>query len=311
MGRVSGDPQPFQQPIRIQFDDAGAVTSVPFEGTSSFGVESIAIDDLVTPYSVQETFGKTRIELNYPYDFINSSPATEWLGIWEFFANESDKDLLTSFLPNSIGVTNSQTGQFTSMGELANGGIGPISGNDAALIKQAVNLFEQNLVVGPGWFHQPVDAQGNALYSYVVTSPPGTVPATISQQNFPPAQNPVGCYTLYNLMIRGQTSFAMFAPVLRQTQTVTAQYAIAASQLNVGKLISSSSLPTIENLPDDLLFNLPEDTVTDQYIQIPGDLLFGWFKKFPTVRQVARLKWQILQEWQYGLWPVVVYGQPL
>jgi hypothetical protein len=314
MGRVSGDPQPFPQPIGISYDDAGAVTSIPYEGTSSFDVASIAVGDLIIPYTIQETFGKTRIELKYPYDFINSSPQTEFVGIWEFFANKGDRDLLTSYLPNSVGVTDAQTGIFTAMGSLPNGGIGPLTANDAQLVRTAQQQFEQGFQVGPGWFFSPVDAQGNTLQQWIVTSATGVTPVTTQQQPVPAATNPVGCYTMLLLVLRGQTSFPVFAPSLRQTQTVTAQYAIRASLLNVGKLISSSSLPTIENIPNDLLFSLPSDPAPsqiEQFIQIPGDLVYGWFKDYPTIRQVARLKWQIVQEWQYGLWPIAVFGNPL
>jgi hypothetical protein len=98
---------------------------------------------------------------------------------------------------------------------------------------------------------------------------------------------------------------------LRHTQTVNAQYAIKASLTNVGKVLSTATLQNDESIPNGLLFNLPAFSLPPQYVETSGDLKYGWYKDFPTVRQIAGMKWNIEQEWQYGLYSVKLYGTPL
>jgi hypothetical protein len=110
---------------------------------------------------------------------------------------------------------------------------------------------------------------------------------------------------VYNLMKDGVRSFPVDVPTLRHTQIVSNRWAIKVSLTNVRKIISTASLISLEAIPSAILFNLPNDTssVTDKK--------YGWRKKFPNVQQVANLKFQLVQEWQYGLWPTVLFGQPI
>jgi len=292
MSQQSGNPNPFQQPSVFHQDDSGVTSTLSYEGLDKVAINNLALG-LTFPYDVIQSFGKSRIEIHYPFDFINSTPQTEVLGLWEFFDQKVEKDFLTADMPFG-----SQGGIITSFGypvEL----VGPIDAGDAYLIRIAQQLSAQGIVINEAWFFAPTDALGNPL-------------AYPNGDEVPNAVNTHGCLTILQLLLRGQTSFPVFAPVLRFTQTVTSEYAIQASLLNARRIISTGTLPTLESIPNGLLFSLPNDSNPPvQNILGPGDLVYGWFKVFPTVRQIARLKWNIVQEWQYGLWPVAIYGELL
>jgi len=120
-----------------------------------------------------------------------------------------------------------------------------------------------------------------------------------------PALTDEDAIDIYQLMLKGQRSIRVNAPVLRHTLTVSNSYTIKAALTNVGKVISSATLASQESLPVDVLFNLPNDISTDSLLQ------YGWFKMHPTIRMSARQRAQIEQQWEYGLWPIVVYGAAL
>jgi hypothetical protein len=115
---------------------------------------------------------------------------------------------------------------------------------------------------------------------------------------------------IYNLMQQGVTSFPVEQPKLRRTFVTSNQYAIQYALTNVRRIISTVSLVTTENIPNSLLFSLPNESWIDPNPDAPS-LAFGWLKSFPTVQQVALLKWSIVQEWEYGLWATLLYGNPL
>ncbi|HEV2210859.1 MAG TPA: hypothetical protein VG167_18960 [Verrucomicrobiae bacterium] len=111
--------------------------------------------------------------------------------------------------------------------------------------------------------------------------------------------------SIYQLMQQGVRNFPVEAPSLRHTIITSNQYAVPASLLNVRKVISSSSLSYLELLPSALLFSIPFETSPN-----PA-LTYGWYKTFPTVQQLALLKWSITLEYQYGLWSTLLWGQAL
>lgn len=108
----------------------------------------------------------------------------------------------------------------------------------------------------------------------------------------------------YKLLRAGVTSVRVFEPVLRHTLIVRADYRIAASLTNVGKILTTAQLQSFENVPGILLFNLP----TGSKVRTDAlDVDYGWLKKYPTVTQISGGKWQISQEWEYGLWSTDLY----
>ncbi len=120
--------------------------------------------------------------------------------------------------------------------------------------------------------------------------------------------NAANALTIYNLMHAGVKSAPARAPVLRHTQTVSRNWTIPASLTNVGRIISTASMAFFEGVPTGLLFNLP--TLVPATFQIIT-VRYGWLKNDPTIQQIAFRKWQIVQEWEYGLWPTATFGNPL
>lgn len=113
------------------------------------------------------------------------------------------------------------------------------------------------------------------------------------------------------LMMQGVSSFPVEAPQLRRTETTSSQYAVISSLTSVGKIITTGSLQSIENAPQ-LFYNLPEDTWVEPNPNFTSiGFAFGWRKRYPTIQQVALLKWNIVQEWDYGYWATLLYGSPL
>ena len=109
--------------------------------------------------------------------------------------------------------------------------------------------------------------------------------------------------TVYRLMSKGVKSVRVNQPVLRHTQTVGDSYSVKASLTNVGKVYTTAQLQSAEDLPSDVLFNLPSDTSNHT------GMVYGWLKMHPTVRLAARQKTQIEQEWEYGLYSTTLYTQ--
>ena len=105
----------------------------------------------------------------------------------------------------------------------------------------------------------------------------------------------------YRLMLDGVRSAMVNWPTLKVSKLVSSTYAVQASQTNVGRIITTASLTATESIPT-RLFALPNDTTTKT------DRVYGWLKSFPNIQQAAGGRWNIAQEWQYGLWATLLYG---
>lgn len=153
-------------------------------------------------------------------------------------------------------------------------------------------------------------AQQIAKIRFLINTPPDPADPT----NYPVQSDFVldsggdglNAYVVWTRMKKGVLNFPVEAPVLRHTATTSLQFAIPASLINVRKLLSTQSLYTLEGAPAAYLFNLPVDPP-------PVDplLIYGWRKVFPTIQQVALMKWQIVQEFHYGLWDLTFWQPPL
>ena len=109
-----------------------------------------------------------------------------------------------------------------------------------------------------------------------------------------------------DLLNAGIKSRVVEQQVLRRTRIVSNKYAIKDSLTNVGKILKASNIATYENVPTELMFNLPSDYAALSTI----DGLtrhYGWLKRFPTVLQLAEGKWQINLEYDWGLWSDDLY----
>jgi hypothetical protein len=112
----------------------------------------------------------------------------------------------------------------------------------------------------------------------------------------------------YLLMLAGVTSYNLAAPTLSASKIVSGSYSVKASLSNVGRIYSTNTLQLVENIPSDILFNLPDSSIkTADY----GLLYHAWCKNYPEVEQVGGNRWQINQTWDFGLWPQKLYGTVL
>jgi len=111
--------------------------------------------------------------------------------------------------------------------------------------------------------------------------------------------------TVYQLMLGGQRSVRLNVPNLRVSKLVSGSYPVKASLTNVGAIITTNTLIIQEAIPSTILFNLPNLSTTK------SGFAYAWYKKHPNVQQAGGIKWNISQEWEYGLWPTFVYGTAL
>lgn len=111
--------------------------------------------------------------------------------------------------------------------------------------------------------------------------------------------------TIYKLMLSGMKSFTVNVPTLRKSVVVSNRSQIRASLTNVGKIISTTTLRLQEEIPTSILFDLPDLTTSRT------GFAYGWFKRHPTVQHSGLDRVTISQEWTYGLWPTIIYGDPL
>ena len=120
---------------------------------------------------------------------------------------------------------------------------------------------------------------------------------------FSTGSDPATMVKLWKLMTHGVKSIRVFAPTLRHTLITRPDYAVTQSIANCGNVIID--LAATESVPSTLIFAVPAGGIVRTLDSIT--LKTGWYKKFPTVSQVAGGKWQITQEWEYGLWSTDLY----
>ena len=283
--KITGNPLDNQQPALFARDGTGTRSDIPFEMTSRaqfYALKNLANQNSV-PFTAQEGFGKHNITFHYPYDF-QEDPSTEPpVILWEMIPNKTEKNIIDAD-----------------------------SANTRALIQQDISTL--NMLI---------DDIQQFIYSVQRPPPDGSVlqygdldPTqaawAVSGKNPPAgaAASAVAAQVILNLIISGVRSQIIFAPSLRLTMTVNDAYPIGATFVNVGSVISSASLPLLYNVPNDLLFSLPDNS--DPQLDASRPVLhYGWFMDAPEVRQIAWLKWQLVFNWQYGLWPEAMYGIPL
>lgn len=122
--------------------------------------------------------------------------------------------------------------------------------------------------------------------------------------------NPNNALTIYNLMKSGMTDYPVRAPVIKHTQIVSAVYPVTLPQLNVGKIISTSTLQSLElTLPQWAISGLP--SIAPPAFSDGKQFVFAWYKNEPTIQQTALKKITVVQEYEYGLWPIAVLGAAL
>jgi hypothetical protein len=117
-----------------------------------------------------------------------------------------------------------------------------------------------------------------------------------------PALTDANAINIYLLMLNGLRSLRVPVPTLRHTQTVSNNYTVPLAFMNIKRIISTTSMVSLESIPLNTMLSLPIE------VSNRTGLTYGWYKKYPTLRQAAWQKSQIEQEWEYGLWPPLVLG---
>jgi hypothetical protein len=275
---ISGSKYPEVQPRRVGRTSSGIYFDVPFETTDAAEADRMLNQALIAGvlFDADYGFGKHKIVFHYPYNFGTNPAVDPPVDLWELQSNKVQKSILDSSNP----VANS------------------LPQGDLFLL----NLFFKD----PGAYTvAPIIAFVLAAAVFENPDQAGKIDATKMQ--FKSAN----AYKLANLRMSGVENFDINVPVLRFTRTVNFAYPIRASNLNVGSILSTNSIATIENVPKALLFNLPNDLDPTPADADKAVLRYGWYKNAPSVNQVARAKWQIVTTWEYGLWLQDLYGAPL
>ena len=201
--------------------------------------------------------------------------------IWEMEPSDTEKELLGVNFPNgSINLSSKDSRE----------AVAKILTDDSAK-----------------WYPPYISGGGNVTangiyYIFDSNAPESDNSIVLPEIDYAPA------YSLYLLMKAGMTSFPVEASVIKHTQLVSNQYAVKASFINVNRLLSSSSLYSVEGAPSALLFDVPVNPAPSQFIEDPGDLQYAWRKVRPSVTRLAQFKWRIVQNYQFGLWAVNPWG---
>jgi len=106
---------------------------------------------------------------------------------------------------------------------------------------------------------------------------------------------------LYELMLGGVRSYRVNVPTLKVSKLVSGSYGVKATLDNVGKVITTTALSIQESIPAGILFNLPNFTTAK------SGFGYAWYKKHPNIQQTGNNRWNVSQEWEYGLWPALLH----
>lgn len=109
--------------------------------------------------------------------------------------------------------------------------------------------------------------------------------------------NQVTAVDLLRLATRNVEAYIETQYVLRKTQIVPKKANLVVQDTNVGKLLTTSTLNTLEQVPTNLLFTLP---------------VGNWLKMPPEIDQRSDGKWEVVEEWWYAESPATyLYGAAL
>jgi hypothetical protein len=111
--------------------------------------------------------------------------------------------------------------------------------------------------------------------------------------------------TVYTLMFNGVKSVLVYQPVIRRSKLCANSYATAESDTNMGKILTSAQMTSLEGAPGGLLYSLPASSAPS--IRTDLNLMLGYLKMPARVQQQGDGRWQITQEWDYGEWSTYLY----
>jgi hypothetical protein len=111
--------------------------------------------------------------------------------------------------------------------------------------------------------------------------------------------------TIYTLMFNGVTSRIVYQPMIRRTKLCANSYAAAESDTNMGKILTAAQMSSLEGAPGGLLFALPASGTN--VVRSDISTITGYLKVPCRVQQQGDGRWQITQEWDYGVWAAALY----
>lgn len=247
------------------------------------------------------SYGLSTVEASagWPYPFLYGTETPE--DIWELDPQDDNIDLLSSDMPagliqpldnNYSLITTKQ-----AINDMVNGGL--------YIVWKDPGVAPGTAAVYPGsstsqtWIF---DGGAN------VVNASGTITGNVTHL---PTSDYQTAKIFFFLLRAGTVQYPIRAPIIRHSLVTSSLYAVQASTNNVGKVISSSSMYTIEGVPNTLLFGVPTQPAPQEFIQTAGDLQYGWRKPDPAVSRLNRLKWRIQQNYIFGLFPIQLFGNPL
>jgi len=246
----------------------------------------------------------------WPFPYLYGTETPE--NAWELDPQDEQKGLLDADFPNgSINVTSNLTRvavakllEDTSATFYPAGSAYNSSTYNIAQTSDTSYVFDDGAM--PLALGDPIVVENAGIYSLQY---PGQNPKFNIIHL--PAVDAAPAYSLYLLMKAGVENFPVENSKIQHTMVTSNQYAVKASFINQGRLISTASMYSVEGTPLNLLFNVPSMPLPTQFIEVAGDLQYAWRKIRPQVARLSRLKWRIVQTYQFGLWAVKPYGIPL
>lgn len=292
----TGTKYPQLQPSSFGRNESGLYSNPSFETTNKDEAEKLArtLDANGALYDYDQSFGKYKVTAHYPYNF-SQNPANEPpVDLWEMNSQTVQKDILDA----SNLLVNAMPAGWIYFLKL-------FQQNPSDYIIQLAQPNVSNSAV----LNDPADYPLTG-FPYYADYGPTLDPNYITPPKQLGFKSTDAAAILAGLIASGVTSTLIFAPQLKHTKTVNSKYPIRNRNVNVGSIISTQSMYNLETIPNNTLFELP-DYINPATPSGKPVLMYGWLKNAPAVTQIARLKFQIVETWDYGLWPIAVYGNPL
>ena len=250
--------------------------------------------------------GISTIEANcgWPFPYLYGTETPE--NIWEIDPEDVQKNLLEAdFQFGSVNLTSklSRTAAANIVEDTGAVWIPPGTyGNTYGLVYGTSNIwnFDNGAMT---------TADLNTVIAAYVSAT-GSTGGSYKYVSLPSADYP-SVFSLVLLMKAGNEVFPMEASVIRHSMLTSNLYAVKASYNNMGRLISTPSMYSLEGVPTSLLFDVPSYPSASQFIETAGDLQYAWRKVRPAISRLSRMKWRVTQNYQFGLWPVKTFGNTL
>jgi hypothetical protein len=263
------------QPNTYGKKNDGRYSQVSYESTDPNKILAIAYlaESQGAQYEVKNSFGKSRIDITYNYSVAlgTQDPTTEMVERWEMVPLKSEISILESKNPLALSLQADSQSSFDNL-------------------RKAVNSGNYD-----NWIAE--DAFGNKRFG-------------------PPGVSSVYGLRLGKLLFDGLKTTTVSTPALKRTKIVNDVYLYQATIPTQAMLYSTPAVIADFNVPTSILVQLPvNDTavITRSFLDPLGNPVYinmgyGWIRSAPEVSQIANLKWQMMDAFEYGLWPLDLFG---